>query len=108
MRVSLLSSGPSTSVNGSGEPSRTVAQAGVLRHRPSGMEPVFCSDLGGILYGLIVRTVLLRLTAGLAMLIDALFVSVHTIKSLEVPIPTSIPASFLLMFCGPPRAEAYW
>src|SRR5437660_12185272 len=87
MRVSLASSGPSASVNGSGPPSTRVAQDGVLRQVMRGVLPFFCTAFAGMLYGLTVSTVLLRTTAGFEELSEAVFERDQTIRSLEAPSP---------------------
>src|SRR6266568_3786221 len=107
MRVSLLSSGPSASVNGSGPPMMRVAQEGVLRHCIKGVLPFFWSAFGGMLYGLTASTLLLNKSAGLV-LSDAVFASVQMTRSLEAPSPfASAAASELMKYSVPLRFVAY-
>jgi hypothetical protein len=59
-------------------------------------------------YGFTVSTELLRLSAGLALFSDCVFVSAQTMRSLEIPVPlASAAASELMKYSVPPRSVAY-
>ena len=53
-----------------------------------------CCCFGGTPYWPTVRILLLRLTAGLAVFSDAVFVSVHTMSWLEVRVPAAPETGF--------------
>src|SRR3981081_2197000 len=81
MRLSLLSSGPSTSPRDGPTPARHCTRMQSRR----GTGPTFCSEGGGTPYTSELSVLLSRARAGLAASSDAVFVRRHTAMLFDIP-----------------------
>src|SRR5579859_2667989 len=67
-----------------------------LMHWPSGLSPIFWLAFGGITYGSVWISWLVRLSAGVALSSDAVLVSVHIPMVLLEPLPLASAAALEL------------
>src|SRR3954470_21740020 len=105
IRVSSESSGRSVSLNLSGVPDTALAHAVTFRQSASGVGPAFCTAGSGTAYGLTVDFATCTLSAGATPeLSDAVLVTDHVSRSLDVPVPLASSAAFVLRKYSVPLA----